>query len=93
MLDSKAHDEAHAVPPVGPADSCRAPNYAGASTFAALPSADQMSSVDVAVLGDPFDSGTRYRFLKASCPTVPAARVPRAIRTSQRPLQRAHANA
>ncbi|RKS80077.1 agmatinase [Motilibacter peucedani] len=49
------------VPPVGPVDATRVPRYAGPATFARLPRTDEVSRVDVAVLGMPFDSGVSYR--------------------------------
>ncbi len=49
------------VPPVGPVDATRVPRYAGPATFARLPRVDEVSRVDVAVLGVPFDSGVSYR--------------------------------
>ncbi len=49
------------VPPVGPVDGTKIPRYVGPDTFARLPRVDQVSQVDVAVLGMPFDSGVSYR--------------------------------
>jgi agmatinase len=46
---------------VGPVDATVVPRYAGAATFARLPRIDEVSDVDVAVLGVPFDSGVSYR--------------------------------
>lgn len=46
---------------VGPLDPLVVPRYAGPSTFARLPTRDEVSSYDVAILGVPFDSGTTYR--------------------------------
>jgi agmatinase len=46
---------------VGPIDSAQVPRYAGPATFARLPRIDDVSDVDIAVLGVPFDSGTTYR--------------------------------
>ena len=45
----------------GPTDATQIPRYAGPATFARLPRTDEVSSVDVAVLGVPFDSGVSYR--------------------------------
>jgi agmatinase len=45
----------------GPVDATQIPRYAGPSTFARLPRADEVPRVDVAVLGVPFDSGVSYR--------------------------------
>jgi agmatinase len=47
--------------PVGPVDAIQVPRYAGPPTFARLPRIDEVGSVDVAVLGVPFDSGVSYR--------------------------------
>jgi agmatinase len=47
--------------PVGPVDATQVPRYAGPPTFARLPRIDEVGSVDVAVLGVPFDSGVSYR--------------------------------
>src|SRR5215210_5737588 len=47
--------------PVGPVQGTEVPRYAGPSTFARLPRVDQVPSVDVAVIGAPFDSGVSYR--------------------------------
>jgi agmatinase len=47
--------------PVGPTDATRAPRFAGPATFARLPRLDQVTSVDVAVVGVPFDTGVSYR--------------------------------
>jgi agmatinase len=46
---------------VGPVDATVVPRYAGPATFARLPRVDEVSDVDVAVLGVPFDSGVSYR--------------------------------
>ncbi len=45
----------------GPVDATATPRYAGPPTFARLPRADEVSTVDVAVVGMPFDSGVSYR--------------------------------
>jgi len=47
--------------PRGPADATRVPRFAGPATFARLPRIDEVSSVDVSVVGVPFDSGVSYR--------------------------------
>ena len=47
--------------PRGPADSTAVPRYAGPATFARLPRIDEVSDVDVAVVGVPFDSAVTYR--------------------------------
>ncbi|MFB9323905.1 agmatinase [Cryptosporangium minutisporangium] len=66
-------------PPVGPVDNSRIPRYAGPSTFAQLPRADEVPAADVAVLGVPFDSGVSYR---------PGARFgPNHIRTASKLLR------
>jgi agmatinase len=46
---------------IGPVDATVVPRYAGPATFARLPRVDEVSRVDVAVLGVPFDSGVSYR--------------------------------
>jgi agmatinase len=45
----------------GPPDGREYPRFMGPSTFARLPSADQVTRWDVAVVGVPFDIGTSYR--------------------------------
>ncbi|CAN5177319.1 agmatinase [soil metagenome] len=47
--------------PHGPADSTQVPRFAGPATFARLPRIDEVSDVDVAVVGVPFDAGVSYR--------------------------------
>jgi agmatinase len=42
-------------------DATVLPRYAGPSTFAMLPRIDEVSDVDVAVVGVPFDAGVSYR--------------------------------
>jgi agmatinase len=46
---------------VGPIDASLVPRFAAPATFARLPRLDEVSGVDVAVLGVPFDSGVSYR--------------------------------
>ncbi len=46
---------------VGPVDALQVPRYAGHTTFARLPRAEDVDSFDVAVVGIPFDSGVTYR--------------------------------
>ncbi|GIE99808.1 agmatinase [Paractinoplanes rishiriensis] len=46
---------------VGQVDATRVPRFAGPATFALLPRIDEVSDVDVAVLGVPFDAGVSYR--------------------------------
>lgn len=46
---------------IGQVDATLVPRYAGPATFARLPTADETSDIDVAVLGVPFDSGVTYR--------------------------------
>jgi agmatinase len=48
-------------PPVGPVDASVVPRYAGLSTFARLPRREDVPTMDVAVVGVPFDSGVSYR--------------------------------
>jgi agmatinase len=50
-----------APPPVGPTDASLVPRYAGLSTFARLPRREDVPTMDVAVVGVPFDSGVSYR--------------------------------
>ena len=45
----------------GPVDATKTPRYAGPATFARLPRSDEVSRVDVAIVGMPFDSGVSYR--------------------------------
>ncbi len=68
--------------PLGPPNSEAVPRYAGLTTFARLPRADQVDAVDVGILGIPFDSGVSYR---------PGARFgPSAVREASRQLQDYH---
>ena len=46
---------------LGQVDATRVPRFAGPATFARLPRIDEVSDVDVAVLGVPFDAGVSYR--------------------------------
>ncbi|MER7074091.1 agmatinase [Terrabacter sp. NPDC000476] len=46
---------------VGQVDATVVPRFAGPATFARLPRIDEVSDVDVAVVGVPFDSGVSYR--------------------------------
>lgn len=46
---------------VGQVDATQVPRYAGLGTFARLPQIDEVSHVDIAVVGVPFDSGVTYR--------------------------------
>ncbi|MDQ6934553.1 MAG: agmatinase [Actinomycetota bacterium] len=45
----------------GQVDATRVPRFAGPATFASLPRIDEVSEVDVAVVGVPFDAGVSYR--------------------------------
>jgi agmatinase len=45
----------------GPVDATVVPRFAGPATFARLPRIDEVSDVDVAVVGVPFDAGVSYR--------------------------------
>jgi len=47
--------------PVGPVDASKVPRFAGPQTFARLPEIRDVDTVDVAVVGVPFDAGTSYR--------------------------------
>ena len=46
---------------LGQVDATAVPRFAGPPTFARLPRIDEVSDVDVAVLGIPFDAGVSYR--------------------------------
>jgi agmatinase len=46
---------------VGPVVASIVPRFAGPATFARLPRLDEVSDVDVAVVGVPFDGGVSYR--------------------------------
>ena len=47
--------------PIGPVDATQVPRFAGPATFARLPRLDEVTSLDVAVVGVPFDTGVSYR--------------------------------
>jgi agmatinase len=65
--------------PVGPVSGTELPRYAGPGTFARLPTIEQVSTYDIALLGVPFDGGTSYR---------PGARFgPMAVRQASRHLR------
>lgn len=46
---------------VGQVDATKIPRYAGPATFARLPEIDDVSDVDIAIMGIPFDTGVSYR--------------------------------
>jgi agmatinase len=46
---------------VGQVDATVVPRFAGPATFARLPRLDEVSDVDVAIVGVPFDAGVSYR--------------------------------
>jgi agmatinase len=46
---------------VGSVDASQVPRFAGPATFARLPRIDEVTRVDVAIVGVPFDSGVSYR--------------------------------
>jgi agmatinase len=46
---------------IGQVDATVVPRFAGPATFARLPRIDEVSDVDVAVVGVPFDAGVSYR--------------------------------
>ncbi len=70
---------AGAEEPVGPVDATVVPRFAGISSFARLPAADEVAQWDIAVVGVPFDGGTSYR---------PGARFgPAAVRQGSRLLR------
>src|SRR5262245_51881408 len=54
MKDYITHD-------LTPADSLETPRFTGVRTFARLPHVSDVSGVDVAVVGLPFDTGATYR--------------------------------
>src|ERR1700728_487786 len=65
--------------PVGPADATTVPRVAGISTFARLPTAEQVARWAIAVVDVPFDGGTSSR---------PGARFgPAAVRQGSRLLR------
>ncbi|HTT93020.1 MAG TPA: agmatinase [Acidimicrobiales bacterium] len=67
---------------VGPIDATVVPRFGGPSTFARLPTIDQVPEWDIAVVGVPFDSGVTYR---------PGARFgPSAVRQGSRLLRPYH---
>ncbi|RHY94638.1 hypothetical protein DYB35_005502 [Aphanomyces astaci] len=67
---------------VGPVDAQVMPRFGGAPTFARLPRLDQVTFCDVAILGQPYDSGCTYR---------PGARFgPSAVRQASRILRPYH---
>jgi agmatinase len=75
-------DEGSTTAPRGPADATVVPRFAGLSTFARLPTIDQVGTWDVALVGIPFDGGTTYR---------PGARFgPGAVRQGSRLLRPYH---
>jgi agmatinase len=45
----------------GPVDASVVPRFTGPETFARLPRIDEVSDVDVAIVGVPFDAGVSYR--------------------------------
>jgi agmatinase len=68
--------------PVGPPDATVVPRFAGPATFARLPTIDAFDTVDVSIVGVPFDSGVSYR---------PGARFgPGHVRASSRLLRPYH---
>jgi agmatinase len=68
--------------PRGPVDPLVVPRFAGPSTFARLPTLDEVGRCDVAVVGVPFDTGVTFR---------PGARFgPIAVRQASRLLRAYH---
>jgi agmatinase len=47
--------------PVGPINAMVVPRFAGPTTFARLPRPDEVSDIDIAIVGVPFDAGVTYR--------------------------------
>jgi agmatinase len=77
MIDGGASDG-----PVGPVSGALVPRFAGLTTFARLPTIDQVPAWDIALVGVPFDGGTSYR---------PGARFgPSAVRQGSRLLRPYH---
>ncbi len=74
-MDHESLPPAYRTPP----NSEKVPRFAGFTTFARAPRADEVDHVDVGILGIPFDSGVSYR---------PGARFgPAAIREASRLIQ------
>jgi agmatinase len=46
---------------IGQPDFTRLPRFAAPATFAAVPTPDEVSNLDVAIVGVPYDSGVSYR--------------------------------
>jgi agmatinase len=46
---------------IGQVDATQMPRYGGIATFAHLPQLSEVSDVDVAIVGVPFDTGVSYR--------------------------------
>ncbi|MGX7680974.1 agmatinase [Jatrophihabitans sp. DSM 45814] len=46
---------------IGPVDASLVPRFAGPATFARLPRVDEVSDLDIAIVGIPFDTGVSYR--------------------------------
>ena len=68
--------------PVGPTDATVVPRFAGPATFARLPTIETFETVDIAIVGVPFDGGVSYR---------PGARFgPAHVRASSRLLRPYH---
>jgi agmatinase len=68
--------------PIGPVDATRTPRFAGLTTFARLPTSEQVEAWNIGVVGVPFDTGTSYR---------PGARFgPSAVRQGSRLLRPYH---
>jgi agmatinase len=64
---------------IGQLDTLAVPRFAGPATFGLIPSPDEVSDIDVGILGVPFDQGVSYR---------PGARFgPAHIRSSSRLLR------
>lgn len=64
---------------IGQVDATKVPRFAGETTFARLPRAEDVGDVDIAIVGMPFDAGVSYR---------PGARFgPQHIRQSSRLLR------
>lgn len=78
-MDERGQTRADAPEIVVPTSGTVVPRFAGAATFVRLPTIDQVSRYDIAVLGAPFDGGTSFR---------PGARFgPIAVRAASRNLR------
>jgi len=61
MAEPNVHPRVTSRRILGQIDATVVPRFAGSATFARLPRIDEVSDVDTAVVGVPFDSGVSYR--------------------------------